>query len=210
MRFESNFQLFQCLALGLGYEGVDQDRAEQADPTVEEKCGGHAGEAQEHRKAVGKHERRGPEGGDSYRNTGAPQSIGKNLGDQNPGYRSKGYRVESNGAESKHQYKYALQMGTIGKPRHEMRATDSTTAKEQERSSAEAVNEHHGEKSEDEIDRSGHDDVEHHCAHAVTCAAIDLFRVVEKNIDSAPLLQHCQTGPDANDTPQAGSEQLAP
>ena len=73
--------------------------------------------------------------------------------------------------------------------------------KQHEKAAADAVDKEHGEQGEDEIDGAGDDDVEQDVVHAVAGAAIDLFRIVEEDVDAAPLLQHRQADADE----QAGS-----
>ena len=62
-------------------------------------------------------------------------------------------------------------------------------AEKHQRATANAIDEAEREQRENEVDRAGDDDVEENAADAVAGAAIDVFGVVEDDVDAAPLLQ---------------------
>jgi len=60
-----------------------------------------------------------------------------------------------------------------------------------------------------QIDRAGNYNVEQNAADSITGPAVDLFRIVENNIDPAPLLQHGQRNSDRQYLQNAWSQQFS-
>ena len=103
-----------------------------------------------------------------------------------------------------------MRSGAIEKAGQQMRNADPDTARQHERTPAPPVHDRHGDEREEKVDRAGNHDIQHDLVRTQPGRAVHLFRIVEQDVDAAPLLQYRKHNADEQNLARASTQGPAP
>ncbi len=206
----SRFDFFQRLAFGFRHAREDEKEPDGADGPIEPECARRSQRGIEQREGEGQQEACDPQRRHRHRYCKAANAVGENFGDEYPGDRRQRHGVTADGAQGEHQHGQSFQFEMVGQPQQDVRERDAGATDEHERPAAKTIHHAEGDQGADQVDGAGDHDIEQDAVDVVAGAAVDLFGVVEDDVDAAPLLQHGEEDADGQHLAQARNQQRAP
>src|ERR1700679_807946 len=91
-----------------------------------------------------------------------------------------------------------------------MRDANPKTSEEHQPTAPETIDEQHGKDSEDQVDGPADHNVQENVARSISCASVDIGRIVEQHIDPSPLLENSEGDPDHDDAAHGYAQQITP
>ncbi len=207
---EAGFHIFQGDAAGFRQAKEKEEEAGGADGGVgEEGSAGTEGRVEDG-EGVGEQEAGCPQSGDGNGHGAGADAGGEDFGNDDPGDGGKRHGIARDSSEHQQQHGQAGAVQVVEDSKSSVDEGETGDAGQQQNAAAVPVDCGQGNQGEDEVDCAGDDDVEEDVRDLIAGGGEDFLRVVEDDVDAAPLLEDGEQDAEEQDSGDAGRGELSP